>query len=228
MGNLLQPYQKHFPDLGSDASSVWNFARISKTLFRGETTDGGDSGGGGVAKCRLYSQARGLHESVKSFVIFSSSARVAKLSHTLLSLFLSKSLQLTSAVLISAYFVNAYWPLGRISRGSEPNRNGYEVSYCRGNHCHIATLMHDMHEQQGRVSVNCIVIQWYLFCVCWKLQNEVNISMHSTPSWNGWYIRTESTLLRETCVGNLATIWSEENAENVCEILWNLNQKLKQ
>ena len=134
MGNLLQPYQKHFPDLGSDASSVWNFARISKTLFRGETTDGGDSGGGGVAKCRLYSQARGLHESVKSFVIFSSSARVAKLSHTLLSLFLSKSLQLTSAVLISAYFVNAYWPLGRISRGSEPNRNGYEVLYCHGNH----------------------------------------------------------------------------------------------
>ena len=34
-------------------------------------------------------------------------------------------------------------------------------------------------------------------------------------------------LLRETCVGNLATIWSEENAENVCEILWNSNQKLK-
>ena len=109
-------------------------ARISKTLFRGETTGDGGTGGGSVAKCLLYSQARGLHESVKSLVIFSSSARVAKLSHTLLSLFLSKSLQLTSTVLISAYLVNANWPLGRISRGSEPNRNGYEILYCHGNH----------------------------------------------------------------------------------------------
>ena len=66
--------------------------------------------------------------------VFSSSARVAKLSHTLLSLFLSKSLQLTSTVLISAYLMNANWPLGRISRGSEPNRNGYEILYCHGNH----------------------------------------------------------------------------------------------
>ena len=109
-------------------------ARISKTLFRGETTGDGGTGGGSVAKCLLYSQARGLHESLKSLVMFSSSARVAQLSHTLLSLFLSKSLQLTSTVLISAYLVNANWPLGRISRGSEPNRNGYEILYCHGNH----------------------------------------------------------------------------------------------
>ena len=134
MGNLLQPIRS--------TSQIWVVtrhqygisARISKTLFRGETTGGGGTGGGSVAKCLLYSQARGLHESVKSLLIFSSSARVAKLSHTLLSLFLSKSLQLTSTVLISAYLVNANWPLGRISRGSEPNRNGYEILYCHGNH----------------------------------------------------------------------------------------------
>ena len=111
MGKLLQPIRS--------TSQIWVVtrhqygisARISKTLFRGETTGGGDTGGGSVAKCLLYSQARGLHESVKSLVIFSSSAREAKLSHTLLSLFLSKSLQLTSTVLISAYLVNANWPL---------------------------------------------------------------------------------------------------------------------
>ena len=133
-GNLLQPIRS--------TSQIWVVTRhqygisapISKTLFRGETTGGGGTGGDSVAKCLLYSQARGLHESVKSFVIFSSSARVAKLSHTLLSLFLSKSLQLTSTVLISAYLVNANWPLGRISPGSEPNRNRYKVLYCHGNH----------------------------------------------------------------------------------------------
>ena len=38
--------QKHYPDLGSDASSVWN----SQTLFRGETSDS-------VTKCRLFPQA---------------------------------------------------------------------------------------------------------------------------------------------------------------------------
>ena len=115
MGKLLQPIRS--------TSKIWVVtrhqygisARISKTLFRGETAGGGGSGGGSVAKCLLYSQARGLHESVKSLVIFSSSARVAQLSHTLLSLFLSKSLQLTSTVLISAYLVNTNWPLGRIS-----------------------------------------------------------------------------------------------------------------
>ena len=134
MGNLLQPIRS--------TSQIWVVtrhqygisARISKTLFRGETTGDGGTGGGSVAKCLLYSQARGLHESVKSLVMFSSSARVAQLSHTLLSLFLSKSLQLTSTVLISTYLVNANWPLGRISRGSEPNRNGYEILYCHGNH----------------------------------------------------------------------------------------------
>ena len=134
MGNLLQPIRS--------TSQIWVVTRhqygisahISKTLFRGETTGDGGTGGGSVAKCLLYSQARGLHESLKSLVMFSSSARVAQLSHTLLSLFLSKSLQLTSTVLISAYLVNANWPLGRISRGSEPNRNGYEILYCHGNH----------------------------------------------------------------------------------------------
>ena len=134
MGNLLQPIRSTSQILVVTCHQYGISALISKTLFRGETTCGAGAGGGGVAKCRLFSQARGLHESVKSFVIFSSSARVAKLSHTLLSLFLSKSLQLTSAVLISAYFVNANWPLGRISRGSEPNRNGYEILYCHGHH----------------------------------------------------------------------------------------------
>ena len=42
--------QKHYPDLGSDASSVWNFcARFSDVIWR-ETS-------GSVAKCRLFSQA---------------------------------------------------------------------------------------------------------------------------------------------------------------------------
>ena len=80
----------------------------------------------------VFLQARGSHISVKSFVTFSSSARAAnlyKLSYTLLTLFLSKSLQLTSSVLTS-YWVNANWPVGRIRRGSEPNRNGYKVLYC--------------------------------------------------------------------------------------------------
>ena len=42
--------QKHYPDLSSDASSVWNFCAVSQTSFRGETR-------GGVAKCWLFSQA---------------------------------------------------------------------------------------------------------------------------------------------------------------------------
>ena len=42
--------QKHYPDLGSDASSVWISALVSPTSFGGETS-------GGVAKCRLFSQA---------------------------------------------------------------------------------------------------------------------------------------------------------------------------
>ena len=169
MGNLLQPIRS--------TSQIWVVTRhqygisapISKTLFRGETTGGGGTGGGSVAKCLLYSQARGLHESVKSLVIFSSSATVAKLSHTLLSLFLSKSLQLTSTVLISAYLVNTNWPLGRISWRLSQTETGTKYYIVMEIICHIATLMHDMHEQQGRVSVNCIVIKWYLFCVCWKL-----------------------------------------------------------
>ena len=67
--------------------------------------------------------------------------------------------------------------------------------------------MHDMHEQQGRVSVNCIVTQRYLFCVCWKLSNKVNINicMAHLTEMGDTYERSK-ILLRETCVGNLATI----------------------
>ena len=114
MGNLLQPIRSTSQIWVATRHQYGISARIFKTLFRGETTDGAGAGGGGVAKCLLFSQARGLHESMKSLVIVSSSARVAKLSHTLLSLFLSKSLQLTSTVLISAYLVNANWPLGKV------------------------------------------------------------------------------------------------------------------
>ena len=42
--------QKHYPDMGSDASSVWNSALVSQTSFGGETS-------GSVAKRRLFSQA---------------------------------------------------------------------------------------------------------------------------------------------------------------------------
>ena len=49
LGMLLRKFastnQKHYPDLGSDTSSVWNFCAIS--------TDTGD----GIAKCQLFSQA---------------------------------------------------------------------------------------------------------------------------------------------------------------------------
>ena len=43
--------QKHYPDLGSDALSVWNFGAVSLKSFGGETS-------GSVAKCRLFSQGR--------------------------------------------------------------------------------------------------------------------------------------------------------------------------
>ena len=41
--------QKHYPDLGSDASSVWIAALVCQTSFGGETS-------GSVAKYRLFSQ----------------------------------------------------------------------------------------------------------------------------------------------------------------------------
>ena len=41
--------QKHYPDLDSDASSVWISALVSQTSFGGETS-------GSVAKYRLFSQ----------------------------------------------------------------------------------------------------------------------------------------------------------------------------
>ena len=49
-GKFDSTNQKHYPDLGSDASSVWNFcARFSDVIWR-ETS-------GSVAKCPLFSQA---------------------------------------------------------------------------------------------------------------------------------------------------------------------------
>ena len=44
--------EKHYLDLGSDTSSAWNFsgALVTQTSFRGVTR-------GGIAKCRLFSQA---------------------------------------------------------------------------------------------------------------------------------------------------------------------------
>ena len=42
---------EHFPDLGSDASSVWNFSVRSSDVISRENF------GGGLAKCRLLSQA---------------------------------------------------------------------------------------------------------------------------------------------------------------------------
>ena len=50
-GNFASTNQKHYPDLGSDASSVWSFALTSQTAFSGENC-------GGVAKRRLFSQPR--------------------------------------------------------------------------------------------------------------------------------------------------------------------------
>ena len=49
-GKFDSTIQKHYPDLGSDASSVWIFcARFSDVICRGTS--------GSVAKCRLFSQA---------------------------------------------------------------------------------------------------------------------------------------------------------------------------
>ena len=50
-GKFVSTSQKHYPDLGSDTSSVWNFcARFSDVILR-ETVDG-------VVKCQLFSQPR--------------------------------------------------------------------------------------------------------------------------------------------------------------------------
>ena len=43
--------QKHYPDLGSDVSSVWNFCACFSATF-GEKTSGS------VTKCMLFSQAK--------------------------------------------------------------------------------------------------------------------------------------------------------------------------
>ena len=50
VGNLIQPIRKHFPDLGSDASSVSISALVSQASFGGEISCC-------IAKCRLFSQA---------------------------------------------------------------------------------------------------------------------------------------------------------------------------
>ena len=51
VGSLLhRSNQKHYPDLSSDASSVWISALVSQTSCRGKITCG-------VAKCRLFPQA---------------------------------------------------------------------------------------------------------------------------------------------------------------------------
>ena len=50
-GKFMSTNQKQYPDLGNDASTVWNScARFSVVIWR-ETS-------GSVAKCRLFSQAR--------------------------------------------------------------------------------------------------------------------------------------------------------------------------
>ena len=68
MGNLHQLLnQRHYPDLGIDTTSVWNFcARFSK-LFPWET-------GGSIAKCWLFSQAVLSSSSVDIFLLPSLSA----------------------------------------------------------------------------------------------------------------------------------------------------------
>ena len=48
LGKFDSTNQKHSPDLGSDASSVWNSALVSQTSFRGETS-------GGVANVGFFS-----------------------------------------------------------------------------------------------------------------------------------------------------------------------------
>ena len=49
---LQNSYQKHYPDLASDASSVWNFCRRPRCHFAGN--------GGGITKSWLFSQASPL------------------------------------------------------------------------------------------------------------------------------------------------------------------------
>ena len=41
--------EKHYPDLGSDVSSVWNLWLVSQMSFGRETS-------GSIAKCRLFRQ----------------------------------------------------------------------------------------------------------------------------------------------------------------------------
>ena len=50
-GKFDSTNQKHYPDLGSEATPVWNFCAAFQTSFGGETS-------GSVAICRLFSQAR--------------------------------------------------------------------------------------------------------------------------------------------------------------------------
>ena len=47
---MKQTNQKHYPELGSDASSVWNFCAVSQMSFCG----GNQLCGRGVVKCRCF------------------------------------------------------------------------------------------------------------------------------------------------------------------------------
>ena len=57
LGKFASTNQKHYPDLSSDVSSVWNFCAVSQMSFPGETS-------GGVAKCRLFSQATAVSQTL--------------------------------------------------------------------------------------------------------------------------------------------------------------------
>ena len=50
-GKFASTSQKHYPDLGSDFSSVWNFCTFSQTSFLGETS-------GGITKFCLFYEAK--------------------------------------------------------------------------------------------------------------------------------------------------------------------------
>ena len=53
-----QKKQKHYPDVGSNASSVWNFCARSSESFRGQRS-------GDVLKCRPFPQAKVVFAAVQ-------------------------------------------------------------------------------------------------------------------------------------------------------------------
>ena len=65
LGRAPEEFKKYYPDLGNEASSVWNFLRsFLSTSFHGENS-------GDVAKCRQFSQAstmtKGNFQSVENW-----------------------------------------------------------------------------------------------------------------------------------------------------------------